>query len=458
MPAKPMSTAIATIRAWWIRALMLIGIWLISGTAHAQAPSPPGPESWAIHAQSTFTFQYHPAFPGAYTNGQKTFVNGSRGSEDSNSSISLGLRVWRGGELWVETEIDQGFGLSNSQGIAGFTDGNSFKLSQTAPFWRLPRAFFRQTFGLGGDSQKIDPDMNVLGGTRDANRIVVTVGKFGVNDVFDQNTFASDPRADFLNWMYNDAGAFDYATDPFGMTYGIAIEWYQNWCALRAGLFDMAVSPEAQFLDMRFIHQVQAVFEAEERHNIMGRAGKLSLLVFANRGLMIKLSDFTNAVAATGIVPTMASLRHFRTRVGISLNLEQSLTDSLGLFSRLSWADGGLEVLNFTDVDRSATVGLSLKGQGWNRPNDLVGTAFAFNEISRDRLNFLRAGGLGGVIGDGAGFPARAGGEHIFETFYNLSITKWLNATVDYQLVNHPAYNVERGPVHVFGIRLHAQI
>ena len=457
---KALAMKARAMKALAMKALAITALWpLLIGVARAETDPPPAvPENWAVRGQSTFTFQYHPAFASPPIISPKTVNNGRRGAEDSNTTIGAGLRLWKGAEFWIESEVDQGFSLQKAQGIAGYVEGNAFKLSQDAPFWRLSRAFMRQTIGLGGERQEVAADTNVLRGFQDTNRIVVTAGKFSVIDIFDNNTYAHDPRVDFLNWVFSDSGAFDYATDPFGMNYGIAIEWYQSRWALRAGLFDMAISPEAQFLDMRFLHQVQGVLEAEERHVIEGRPGKFSMLFFANRGLMVKLSDYINLANATGTVPDQTRLRRFRTRIGFSLNFEQAITDQLGVFARASWADGGLEVLNFTDIDRAVAFGVSLKGGDWNRPDDVFGAGFAFNAISRDRLNFLRAGGQGSVISDGPGSPLRAAGEQIFEAFYNISIKKWLNLTPDYQLVNHPAYNVDRGPVHVFSLRLHAQI
>jgi high affinity Mn2+ porin len=198
--------------------------------------------------------------------------------------------------------------------------------------------------------------------------------------------------------------------------------------------------------------------EAEERHTIFGQPGAVRLLFYMNRGLMASLNNFTAAVAKTGVAPSMASLRHLNNRPGVALSLEQSLTEDLGMFSRLSAADDHYETFDFTDIDQSAAIGLSLKGVRWARDADVVGAAFVVNMISRQRLDFLRAGGLGILVGDGLGQPAQAGPEQIFETYYNVAVTKWMNVTIDYQLVNHPAYNAGRGPVHVFGFRLHTQI
>ena len=448
--------------------LTLLSLSLLVTTAHGEPPSPADPspsqtadltpQIWAIYGQSTVLMQYHPGFGSRTPTGPQSLETGRRGNETFDTTLYLGVRLWRGAEFWLNPEIDQGFGLQNTTGAAGYFSGEAYKVGQRDPYFRIPRGFFRQTINLGGETEKIDPDLNVLGGSQTANRLVFTAGKFSVPDIFDTNKYAHDPRVDFMNWALIESGAFDYAADSWGFTYGVAIEWYQNWWTLRAGLFDLSVTPNSKYLDGRPGRQFEAVVEAEERHTIFGQPGKLKLLVYANRGLMVRLNDFTRAAATSGATPDMASLRHRRTRTGIALNLEQSLVGDLGMFARLSVSDGRYETFDFTDIDRSAAIGLSLKGTRWGRPDDVVGVGFVFNEISRERLNFLRAGGLGVLIGDGAGYPANAGAEQIFETYYNIAVTKWLNVTFDYQVLNHPAYNAGRGPVHVFGFRLRTQI
>ena len=430
--------------------------------ADSPPDSPPAdqaaPENWAVHGQGTFLMQYHPGFGASVPLGPQSLDSGRRGDETFDTTIYAGLRLWRGAEFWINPEADQGFGIQNTLGVAGFTSGEAYKIGARDPYYRMTRAFVRQTIGLGGEAETVAPDLNVLGGSQDKNRVVITAGKFSVTDIFDTNKYAHDPRADFMNWSVIESGAFDYAADSWGYTYGASAEWYQDWWTLRGGLFDLSATPNSEYLTLRPGQQFEVVVEAEERHSIFGQPGKLKLLFYVNRGLMVRLNDFTQAVAATGTAPAMASLRHLNDRPGAALNLEQSLTDDLGMFARLSKADGRYETFDFTDIDQSAAVGLSLQGKRWGRDADVVGAAFVVNEASRDRLNFFRAGGSGVLVGDGLGQPASAGPEQIFETYYNLAATKWLNVTVDYQLVNHPAYNTGRGPVHVFGFRLHAQM
>lgn len=180
--------------------------------------------------------------------------------------------------MWVNPEIDQGFGLSSTLGVAGFPSGEAYKVGASVPYTRIPRLFLRQTIDLGGDSEKVEADLNKFAGTQTANRPVITIGKFGVTDVFDMNK-AHDPRSDFMNWSLIDTGTFDYAADAWGYTYGAAVEWYFEAWTLRAGLFDLSVTPNNSELDRRF-SQFQWVGEIGHRHNLWCQSGKIAVTGF----------------------------------------------------------------------------------------------------------------------------------------------------------------------------------
>ena len=159
--------------------------------------------------------------------------------------------------------------------------------------------------------------------------------------------------------------------------------------------------------------------------------------------------------AATGQIPVTGDVRHWQSKYGVGFNLEQQITADLGLFARAGWSQGSVEEVDFTDINQSASIGLALAGTRWGRPDDTVGLAAVVNQISHAGKDYLAAGGLGGIIGDGQ-LP-QAGPEQILETYYKYSIVSFANVTADYQFVNNPAYNRERGPVSAFALRLHAQ-
>ena len=222
-----------------------------AGTDVVKASAAPDPDIVNFHGQTTFLEQAYPAFRSPYQ-GPNSLPGGGQGRETWDASLFAGVRLWRGAELWINPEIDQGFGLANTLGVAGFPSGEAYKVGQTYPYARLPRAFIRQTIDLGGESGKVEPGTNQFAGSQTANRLVLTVGKLAVVDIFDTNKYAHDPRNDFMNWAIVDTGTFDYAADAWGYTYGATAEWYQGNWTVRGGLFDLSIVPNSPDLDPSF--------------------------------------------------------------------------------------------------------------------------------------------------------------------------------------------------------------
>jgi high affinity Mn2+ porin len=409
------------------------------------------PEDWAIHAQGTVTWQLQPAFRSPYQ-GPQTLSPAANGRETIDATLYAGIRPWPGGEIWINPEVDQGFGLSNTFGVAGFPSGEAYKLGKAEPYVLVQRGFLRQTVDLGGETEQLEPDLNQLGGTQTANRLVFTIGKYSIVDIFDTNIYAHDPRNDFLNWSIIDQGAFDYAANVWGYTYGDTAEWYQDWWTARAGVFDLSQAPNSVGLSHGF-GQGQFVAELEERHALWERPGNLKLLYWLTRGNLGTYLDAISVGEATGTTPSTAAVRSFRTKDGFGLNLAQQLADDFGVFARASISQGTVEEVAFTDINQSVSGGLSLTGSRWGRPDDTVGLAGAANRISHQGKLYLAAGGLGGIIGDGE-LPD-AGPEQILETYYRLGVFGFAHIAFDYQFIANPAYNRQRGPVSIFTLQLH---
>jgi high affinity Mn2+ porin len=423
-------------------------------TPAADASQEIASERFAVHGQTTYLEQVTAPFHAPYS-GPNSLSSG-QGAETFDMTLFLGARLWSGAEAWINPEIDQGFGLDGTLGVAGFPSGEAYKVGRSHLYWRVPRLFVRQTLELGGDRQPVDALANQLGASQSANRWVFTVGKFAIPDIFDANQYAHDPRNDFFNWTALEAGSFDYAADAWGYTVGAAAEWYQGAWTLRAGGFDLSSVPNSETLDPG-IHEFQWVGELERRHEMMGMPGKLLVTLFDSRGRMALLNEAVNRAQATGesIHETLVAVRHYRDRPGVSLDLQQQLSSDLGMFARAGKASGNAEAYEFTDIDRTISAGLSLKGKRWGRADDTVGLAGIVNGISAARERFLNAGGLGILVGDGQ-LP-HPGSEQIVETYYRLAVAQWAQLTFDYQWITNPAYNTDRGPVSIVAVRLHAQ-
>jgi high affinity Mn2+ porin len=407
--------------------------------------------SFAAHGQTTFIEQYAPPFRSPYV-GQNSLIP-NEGRQTFDATVGVGVKLWHGAEFWVDSEIDQGFGLSATKGVAGFPSGTAFKAGTSVPYARLPKYFVRQTIDLGGEMQKTDAAFNQFAGSHTADRLVITLGKFAITDVFDTNKYATNPRRDFMNWALINTGTFDYASDAWGYSYGAAAEWYRGDWTLRGGLFDLSKTPGKAELDPTF-SQFQWLGEVERRYELWGHPGKIVVTGFLSRGRMGSFQDAIDLAQMAGGPADIEAVRKYQSRTGVSMNLEQEITPDLGLFMRAGWADGTVEPFDVTDIDRTVAAGLSLKGKQWGRPDDTFGLAGIVNDISGVHQQFLNAGGLGILVGDG--MLPHPGPEQIVETYYAFPLFA-STVTFDYQFVVNPAYNRDRGPVSVFGARVHTE-
>jgi high affinity Mn2+ porin len=413
-------------------------------------------DNWEIHGQTTYIQQGYPTFRSPYI-GANSFTPWAQTRNTWTNSAFLGLGVWEGGELYYNPELLQGFGLHSTTGAAGFPNGEAQKSNFTYPQYSTSRLFLRQTFGLGGEQESIESGYGQMADKKDVSRVTFQFGRFAVHDVFDTNSYANDPRSDFLNWSIWAAGAFDYPADRIGLTYGGVAELNQKYWALRVGYFLSGNVPNADEFDMNVFRRGGYVTELETRYSLLSRAGKFRVGVWADTYFSGSYSEAIDLTLLNpGLNPTAAIIqtRRARTKYGYYLNFEQPLTDYLGIFGRWSWNDGKTEISAFTDIDNSLSFGAVINGKAWGRPYDKIGLAGVTNGLSNDDRAYIAAGGLGILIGDGQLNYRR---ENIVETYYAMSVVKGVTLTFDYQFMMNPGYNADRGPISIFSGRLHVE-
>ena len=406
-------------------------------------------QTWNLHAQSTFIYQWHPGFHALYS-GPQSLTSKSDGRETLSVDVTSGLRLWSGGAAFVDGLMWQGFGLSKTLGVAGFPNGEAYRIGTYPPEGTVARLFLRQTIELGGDTEPVEDDQLQLAGKQDVSRITVTAGKLSAKDIFDNNAYANDPRTQFLNWSLLANGAWDFPADSLGYTTGLAIELNQPHWALRYGLFQIPKHLNGMATDNSYLKAWSMATELEGQYTLGGRPGVVRGLAFLAQGHMGKYQDALDTPARP------ADTTPFRTgyhqKYGVGLNAEQEILEGIGLFTRVGWSDGHTDSWMFTDVDRTASVGVSVKGGFWQRPTDTVGLAGVLNGLSRVHQDYFAAGGLGILVGDGT---LSYGWEELLEVYYDAQVWRNLHAGLDYQYVVNPAYNRDRGPVSIFGVRAH---
>jgi hypothetical protein len=429
------------------------------------------------NAFGQFTHIWHEKrpFAAAYTNLNGTpnsLVPERERSWTTTATAFLGLRPWQGGELYFAPEAISELPLSGLRGLAGsIQNGELEKNGLRKPTIYRSRLFLRQSWSLGGKETQVDSGPMQLAGAQSSRRFVLTAGNLSVIDLFDKNSYSGDVRQQFLNMNFLTHASYDFAADARGYSWGIAGEYYHDDWALRAGRFIGPVNPNQLKLNFAFLSRFGDQVELEHRHEWGGQPGKIRALAYRNVETMGRFDEAAaaflanpakNATACTGFsyesgnagAPDLCWARRRNTKVGIGLSLEQAISPVAGTFFRAMWSDGRTEVFSYTASDRSLSFGANLKGEAWGRARDSIGLGFAQNWLSAAHVNYLNLGGIDGFIGDGR---LRYRPERLGEAYYNLGVARQLWLTFDLQRVANPAYNADRGPVSLWGLRVHAE-
>lgn len=407
------------------------------------------PTDWQMLGQATYIQQGYPSFHSPYE-GQNSLTGNAQTKNTASVTAFLGLRPWDGAEVFYAPELAQGFGLSGTLGLGGFSNGEAQKAGFAFPHYNTSRLFIRQTFGFGGEQETIEQDQTHFDGKVDVSRLSFMIGRVFLPDFIDNNTYADEPRTGFLNWAIWAAGAFDFPADQPGYSWGAFAELNQKDWAVRAGYLLMPKVSNSNYFDPDVFGRGEYLLETELRYSLLSHPGKLRLIGWINSAYS---GSYAETLANPALDLDISQTRQGRIKYGAVANFEQSISDQFGLFSRLSWNNGKTEIMSFTDIDASASFGGVLKGNSWGRPDDSIGLAGAINALSPDHRAFIAAGGLGILIGDGT---LNYQTERILETYYSLAILKKTTVTFDYQFIMNPAYNADRGPVSIFSARLHS--
>ena len=428
-----------------------------------------GPERiWNFHVQNTNVVQGYPAFPAQYS-GPQSLPSVGEARETVSLDLMAGVRLWSGAEAHIDGLMWQGFGVNNVLGIEGFPSGEAYRIGTKVPNGTFARLFIRQTIGFGGEQEDVPDDQLTLAGKRDISRLTFTLGRFSAADIFDTNAYANDARTQFMNWTLVNDVAWDYPADVIGFDTGLAVELNQPKWTLRYGFFQVpsmqnSFTEDDQILtwpnnssghDEPFFRAWAMVWEFERRYSLNTHPGAIRFLAYLNRADMFSYSGAISILRANGVGADVTAASAYRSKYGFELNWEQEIAKNIGMFSRLGWNDGQEEAWMFTDVDYTASLGLSFKGEAWHRPGDTFGLAGLANGISHVEKEFFEAGGLGILAGDG---NLNYGWEKILETYYDAAIWKTVHVAADYQFIGDPAFNRARGPVSVFALRLHWQL
>jgi high affinity Mn2+ porin len=407
-----------------------------------------------VSGQFNTILQWHPSFPAKYS-GPNSLRPEGENATSRVMTLYMGMQITHSTELFFDLESAGGRGISDALGAAGFTNLDVVRNPTLGSTPYLARLMIRQIIPLSSETVEAERGPFTLATKLPARRLEVRVGKFSTVDFFDVNSVGSDSHLQFMNWTVDNNGAFDYAADTRGYTYGLLLEYEDKRWALRFAECLMPKVANGINLDLNLSRARGENLELELRRNFLPhRAGILRLLAYANHANMGNYREAINAFlnGRDATLDITAHRQQGRVKYGFGLNIEQEVADGLRVFGRFGWNEGKNESFAYTEVDNTVEAGADLRGTRWKRKLDKVGLAFVSNGISKDHRTYLALGGQGFLLGDGG---LTYGRETIFETYYTAHLWRGIFSSLDLQHVANPGYNKDRGPVLAPAFRMH---
>jgi hypothetical protein len=409
-----------------------------------------------ISGQANFITQYHPTFRSPYQ-GPNSLSPQAQDATSRVLTLLTGAEVSGQTEFLLDVQETGGHGIGEALGIAGFTNLDVVRNPTLSKAPYVARLMWHQIIPLGREKEPAERTPLSLFTQLPERRLEIRFGKMSLVDFFDLNTYGSDSNFQFMNWALDNNGAYDYAADTRGFTYAAMVEYDdRHWAARFAEALMPKVANSINLdADLGRAHSENA--EVEWHHAFVPkREAVLRLLGYANHANM---GIYKVAVAnfLAGKTPTPQITAHplqTTTKYGFGVNVEQPVTDWLGLFARYGWNEGQHESYAYTEVDETEQVGAGAQGTKWKRKLDRAGLAFISNGISRDHQQYLALGGVGFLLGDG---KLNYGREDILESYYTLHMWRGIFSSLDAQYIDHPGYNRDRGPVFAAALRLHVE-
>lgn len=409
-----------------------------------------------LSGQINLVMQFHPSFPSLYS-GPASFRSDAEAAATWVGTIYTGYALTKNTEVFFDLESAHGAGVSGALGLGGLgnLDAVTDHSASAAPY--IARAQVRHIISLGGEPVEAISSPLGLATSLPSKRIEIRIGKMSLTDFFDLNSVGSDSHLQFLNYAIDNNAAYDIAADARGYAYGALVELYQPKWAVR---FATAFEPKDTSglrTDWNLSRSRSENIEVEIHPELIPkRATVFRALAFVNHASM---GNYPQAVAAylDGRDPRPDLAAHIQPRqtsYGFGLNGEQEVNGYLRLFGRFGWNQGSREAFQFAEADHTVAIGADFDGKRWRRPGHRVGVAMAVNGLAAIHRQYLELGGVSYLLGDSG---LEYGREQVFETYYNLRIVHGIYAAFDVQRVWNPGYNRNRGPVLIFGVRLHLE-
>ena len=436
------------------KALKILFIFI--GLSHGAASAQDWQDRIWLSGQANFITQGHPAFDSPYSGPNSLPADG----QDASSrviTLYTGFRLTSTTDFFLDVEETGGHGIGEALGLAGFTNLDVVRNPNLGPAPYIARVFLHQMIPFSSETTDVQTGPLQIVKKVPVRRLDIRIGKMGTVDWFDVNGIGSDSHLQFLNWAIDNNGAYDYAADTRGYTYGVVLEYNDRAWSFRYGEMLMPKVANGLHLDADLARAHAENYELELRRTLLPkRATIFRPLAFVNHADMGNYREAIHdyLIGKTSTPDVIATRQQGRVKYGFGANLEQELTSTLRGYARFGWNEGHNESFAYTEVDQSEAAGVDLKGDRWRRKDDKPGLAFVSDALSGDHREYLALGGLGFLLGDG---KLNYGRENILESYYTAQLWHGVNASLDVQRVWNPGYNRDRGPVFVAAFRLHLE-
>jgi high affinity Mn2+ porin len=410
-----------------------------------------------LSGQANFISQYHPAFNSPYQ-GPNSLTPEAQDATSRVLTLFTGVRLTDTSELLFDLQETGGHGIGEALGLAGFTNLDVVRNPTLSHAPYVARLMWHQIISLSHENSPSERSPFSLFPKSPGRRIEFRAGKLSLADFFDFNTYGTDSNFQFMNWTIDNNGAYDYAADTRGYTYSALVEYHDHWWAVRFAEAMMPKVANGTHLDADLLRAHSENLEFEFSGTVIHhQKGVIRFLSYANHANMgsyrVAIENFLDGITSTPEItahPLQTTIKY-----GFGVNFEQPLNDWLGVFGRWGWNEGEHESFVYTEDDETVLVGLGANGKRWGRNFDRIGAAFVSNGISRDHQEYLALGGDGFLLGDGR---LNYGRENIAEIYYTLHLWRGVYPSFDFQYIDNPGYNRDRGPVLVPGLRLHVEL
>ncbi len=449
-----------------LAAAMTITGWAQETAPPASLPDAPDPPAtffehsqtskWWVSGQANFIFQANGSFYAQYS-GPHSFRNTPENALSRVLTLFTGYEFTPNSQVYFDVEESGGAGLSAALGLAGFVNLDVVRNPSIGQAPYIARLFFQQIVPLSDEKVESERTPFSLPTEVPAKRLDFRFGKFSLADFFDNNIGGTDSHYQFLNWVIDNNGAYDYAADTRGYTIGAIIELEERNWALRFAETLMPKVANGPDLDADVARARAENIELELRPQLLkNKDTTLRLLNYINHGDM---GDYEEAVKLylEHVTPTpeiSATSKQGTIKYGFGINFEQEFLKDAYVFGRWGWDEGQHESFCYTEDNEGYEAGVYSRGTNWHRSLDRAGVAFVSSGLSKAHQAYLAYGGLGFILGDGA---LDYGRENIEEIFYTAHVWRGLFFAGDVQHINNPGMNRARGPVTVPGIRLHLE-